>query len=100
MTYGHPLREANNMTISEMHPDLDIMVDCVLGRSTEKNHYKTLSTPLADYEGRIPIAYGLEGYTTARHLELKALLLEDAKGHGRTFHDTEKAKDWYENIPP
>ena len=100
MTYGHPLKEAANMSVSEMHPDLDAMVDCVLGRSAEKNKHPMLSTPLEEFEGQIPIAYGIEGYTMARHLELKTLLLEDDMGHETTFHDTDRAKDWYENIPP
>mmetsp|Transcript_12064 Transcript_12064/g.22465 ORF Transcript_12064/g.22465 Transcript_12064/m.22465 type:complete len:530 (-) Transcript_12064:34-1623(-) len=99
MTYGHPIREAENMTVGEMHPDLDVMVDCVLGRNTANNKHNTLPSRLEEFEGRIPIAYGLEGYTMARHSELKAILMDDEKGHGTTWHDNPKAKDWFEKIP-
>ncbi|KAL7550649.1 hypothetical protein ACHAWF_013862 [Thalassiosira exigua] len=100
-TYGHPVKGVENMTVSEMHPDLDLMVDCVLGRSTENNKHHTLSTPLEDYEGRIPIAYGLvEGYPMARHVELKSILLDDEMGHTVLWHHTNRSKDWYERIPP
>ncbi|KAL9183776.1 hypothetical protein ACHAXT_004632 [Thalassiosira profunda] len=98
-TYGHAVEGAHNMTVGEMHPDLDVMVDCVLGRNTSGNKHETLSTPLEEFEGRIPIAYGLEGYTMARHTELKNLLLEDRLGHDRTWHHNPQSKDWYENIP-
>ncbi|KAL7534327.1 hypothetical protein ACHAXR_007929 [Thalassiosira sp. AJA248-18] len=99
MTYGHPIREAENMTVDTMHPDLDLMVDCVLGRSTAENKHNTLSTRLEEFEGRIPIAYGIDGYTMARHMELKAILMNDERGHNTTWHDNPKAKDWYENLP-
>jgi len=99
MTYGHPVREAENMTVGEMHPDLDLMVDCVLRRSTWKNRHNTLSSRLEEFEGRIPIAYGLEGYTVARHLELEKILMDDEKGHDKSWHDNPKSKDWYEKIP-
>lgn len=99
MTYGHPVQEAENMSVSEMHPDLDVMVDCVLRRSTTNNKHNTLTKLLEEFEGRLPIAYGIKGYTMARHLELRTILLEDEIGHKTTWHDTRKSKDWYENIP-
>lgn len=99
-TYGHPVTGAENMSVAEIHPDLDVMVDCVLGQSNENNRHKTLSTKLDQFEGRIPIAYGLEGYSIARHVELKNILLEDGEGHHKTWHHNPKSKDWFENIPP
>ena len=98
MTYGHPVKEAENMSISEMHPDLDVMVDCVLGRSATNNKHNVSS--VAGFGGRIPIAYELDGYLTARHAELESMLNEDERGHGKTWHDNPKSKDWFENIPP
>lgn len=99
-TYGHSIPNAHNLTVSEMHPDLDVMVDCVLERSTTNNKYNTLSTRLEEFEGRIPIAYGLvDGYTMARHFEMKGILTEDVNGHKRTWHDNPRSKDWFENIP-
>jgi len=99
MTYGHPVKDAEGMSVSEMHPDLDVMVDCVLGRSTTNNKHSTLNMPLKEFEGRLPIAYGIEGYTMERHSELYKILSEDEIGHKATWHDTQKSKDWYENIP-
>jgi hypothetical protein len=100
MTYGHPIPDVERMSVSEIHPDLDLMVDCVLQRSTTNNKHTTLSMELKDFEGRIPIAYELGGYTVARHNELQMILTADAKGHNLTWHDTLKSKDWYEKIPP
>lgn len=85
-TYGHPVENATQLGVGEIHPDLDLMVDCVLGRSYDNNKHKTLSARLEEFEGRIPIAYGIEGYTMARHLELKSLLLSDEIGHERSWH--------------
>ncbi len=98
-TYGHPIANVDKMSVSEIHPDLDLMVDCVLGRSTANNKHNTLSTKLENFEGRIPIAYQLDGYTIARHNELKAILTDDGNGN-LTWHDTKKSKEWYERIPP
>lgn len=93
-TYGHPVKTADNMSVSEIHPDLDLMADCVLGRSSEKNKHNTLSTRLAKFEGRIPIAYRLKGYSVARHLELRGILTEDERtGKAGTWHETAKAKE-------
>ena len=102
MTYGHPVKGVKNMSVGEIHPDLDVMVDCVLGRSTANNKHNTLSTRLEDFEGRLPLAFGLvEGYTMARHFELKLILMEDERGHNTTtWHDNPKSKDWFEKIPP
>lgn len=100
VTYGHPMPEAAHMSVGQIQPDLDVMVDCVLGRNTSDNRHVTLQKPLAEYEGRIPIAYRIEGYTMARHMELKTMLLEDPIGHNATFHDNPKSKDWFEKIPP
>jgi hypothetical protein len=101
MTYGHPIKDAENMSIGEMHPDLDVMVDCVLGRSSMNNKHNVSSVKLVDFQGRIPIAYDiLDGYTSARHVELETILKEDIIGHDRTWHDNPKSKDWFENIPP
>ena len=100
MTYGHPVKEAEYMSIAEMHPDLDVMVDCVLGRSATSNKHIVLSVKLADFEGRIPIAYELDGYSIKRHVELERILKEDERGHHRTWHDNPKSKDWFEKIPP
>ncbi len=100
MTYGHPIAGVDRMSVSEIHPDLDLMVDCVLGRPSTNNKHTTLSTKLKDFEGRIPIAYGFDEYVVARHNELKMILTEDVKGHKSTWHDTQKSKDWYEKIPP
>mmetsp|Transcript_15876 Transcript_15876/g.34351 ORF Transcript_15876/g.34351 Transcript_15876/m.34351 type:complete len:533 (-) Transcript_15876:46-1644(-) len=98
MTYGHPVKEAENMSVAEMHPDLDVMVDCVLGRSTANNKHNTLSTRLEEFEGRVPLAYGLvEGYTMARHFELKSILMEEERGQN-TWHDNPKSKDWFEKL--
>jgi hypothetical protein len=98
MTYGHPVKEAENMSISEMHPDLDVMVDCVLGRSATNNKHNVSS--VAGFGGRIPIAYELDGYSIARHVELEKILNDDERGHGKTWHDNPKSKDWFQNIPP
>ncbi|KAL7543801.1 hypothetical protein ACHAXR_013143 [Thalassiosira sp. AJA248-18] len=98
-TYGHPILGADNMTVDALHPDLDLMVDCVLGRSMANHKYKSLSTKLEEFEGRIPIAYGIDGYTIARHMELKAMLMDDERGHDVTWHDNPKAKDWVGKIP-
>lgn len=98
-TYGHPIKGVENMTVGEMHPDLDLMVDCVLRRSTAENRHNTLSTRLEEFEGRVPLAYSLEGYTMARHLELKSILLDDEMGHRRSWHDNPKSVDWYKRIP-
>lgn len=92
MTYGHPVRTADQLAIGEIHPDLDLMVDCVLGRSTTNNKHSTLSKRIHDFEGRIPIAYQLKGYTTARHMELKSIISSDEMGHNGTWHENEKAK--------
>ena len=99
LTYGHPIKDAENRTVAEMHPDLDTMVDCVLGRNTTGNKWTTLSTKLEEFEGRIPIAYGIEGYSLARHMELKNVLLQDTMGHETSWHENPKSKDWYEKIP-
>jgi hypothetical protein len=98
MTYGHPVKEAQNMSISEMHPDLDVMVDCVMGRSVTNNKHNVSS--VAEFEGRIPIAYLLDGYSIARHIELEKILKEDERRHDRTWHDNPKSKDWFDKIPP
>ncbi|KAL3785950.1 hypothetical protein ACHAWO_001456 [Cyclotella atomus] len=93
-TYGHPVKSADNMSVSEIHPDLDLMADCVLGRPLEKNKHSTLSTRLAKFEGRIPIAYRLKGYSVARHLELRYILSEDERTWtAGTWHETEKGKE-------
>jgi hypothetical protein len=86
-TYGHPVPEADNMTISEIHPDLDLFVDCVLNRNLTSNKHKTLPTRLEEFEGRIPIAYTLDGYSLERHKEMGQILLEDELGHGKSWHD-------------
>jgi len=88
MTYGHPVQTADEMAIGEIHPDLDLMVDCVLGKPSHENKHRTLPKRLHDFEGRIPVAYELNGYTMARHLELKSIILEDERGHNGTWHDT------------
>ena len=94
MTYGHPVKTADNMSVAEIHPDLDLMTDCVLGRSLEKNKHLTLSMRLANFRGRIPIAYRLKGYSVARHLELRNILSEDERTRkSGTWHDTDKAKE-------
>jgi hypothetical protein len=93
-TYGHPVKGVENMSVSEIHPDLDLMADCVLGRPLEKNKHSTLGTRLAAFEGRVPIAYRLKGYSVARHLELRYILSEDERTWtAGTWHDTEKGKD-------
>ena len=93
-TYGHPVKTADNMSVSEIHPDLDLMADCVLGRSVEKNKHNTLSTRLAQFEGRVPVAYRLKGYSVARHLELRNILSEDEKTwKAGTWHETTKARE-------
>ncbi|KAK1748020.1 beta-1,4-mannosyl-glycoprotein 4-beta-N-acetylglucosaminyltransferase [Skeletonema marinoi] len=86
-TYGHPVPKANNMTISEIHPDLDLFVDCVLNRNATSNKHKTLTTRLEEFEGRIPIAYTIDGYSLARHKEMGQILLEDELGHDKSWHD-------------
>ena len=74
MTYGHPM----NISSGEMHPDLDLMVDCVLGRSTTNNKHNESSVALKDFVGQISIAYDvLDGYSIARHLELKKVVKGD-----------------------
>ena len=75
------------MAVGQIHPDLDLMTDCVLGRSTENNKHRTLSKRLKDFEGRIPIAYQLKEYAIARHLELRSILLKDEMGYDGTWHD-------------
>ena len=48
--------------------------DCVLDRNASENKHKVLSISLKEMAkrgGRIPIAYELEGYSTARNMELK-----------------------------
>jgi hypothetical protein len=70
------------------------MSDYVLGRSLEKNKHLTLSTCLARFEGRIPIAYKLKGYSVARHLELRKILNDDERTwKAGTWHETDKAKE-------
>ncbi len=86
-TYGHPVPEADNMTISEIHPDLDLFVDCVLNRNVTANKHKILTTSLEDFEGRIPIAYTIDGYSLARHEEMGKIMQEDELGHDKTWHD-------------
>ena len=75
------------MTISEIHPDLDLFVDCVLNRNVSSNKHKTLTTRLEEFEGRIPIAYTIDGYSLARHKEMGKILLEDELGHDQSWHD-------------
>ena len=92
-TYGHPVKTADNMSVAEIHPDLDLMTDCVLGRSYENNKHMTLSKRLEDFEGRVPVAYQLKGYGVARHLELRNILSTDERvWKSGTWHETEKAK--------
>jgi hypothetical protein len=93
-TYGHPVKTADDLAVAEIHPDLDLMTDCVLDRSVEKNKHSTLSTTLAEFEGRIPVAYRLKGYSVARHLELRKILIEDERlRKNGTWHETDKAKE-------
>ena len=103
LTYGHPITDAEKKSIGELHPDLDVMLDCVMGRSTADNKHNTLATKLEEFEGRIPLAYAMvEGYSMARHMELRAILMEDEKeynANNKTWHHNPEAKDWYENIP-
>lgn len=86
-TYGHPVPKAEELTISEIHGDLDLFVDCVLNRNASSNKHRTLATRLDLFEGRIPIAYTIEGYTMARHKEMRQILLEDELGHDKSWHD-------------
>ncbi|KAL7485288.1 hypothetical protein ACHAW6_010895 [Cyclotella cf. meneghiniana] len=93
-TYGHPVKTADELAVAQIHPDLDLMTDCVLDRSPEKNKHSTLSTTLAEFEGRIPVAYELNGYSVARHLELRRILTEDERlRKNGTWHETAKAKE-------
>ena len=93
-TYGHPVKTADMMSVSEIHPDLDLMVDCVLGRSSDKNKHLTLSSPLTHFEGRIPVAYKLKGYSVARHLELRNILSKDeTTWKAGSWHENDKSKD-------
>ena len=87
LTYGHPVPGADNMTISEIHPDLDLFVDCVLNRNVSSNKHRLLPTKLEFFEGRIPIAYAIEGYSMARHKEMEQVLLSDTLGHNKSWHD-------------
>lgn len=92
MTYGEPVKGAENMSISEIHPDLDAMVDCVMGRSSTNNKHNASS--VAEVQGRIPIAYEQDEYSIARHAELEEMLNEVESGHnGRTWHDVPSSKD-------
>ena len=86
-TYGHPIPEADNMTISEIHPDLDLFVDCVLDRNITSNKHKTLSSRLEQFEGRIPISYTIDGYSSARHKEMREILFKDELGHDKSWHN-------------
>jgi len=97
-TYGHPVPDADNLTVAEIMPDLDVMVDCVLQKSAKGNRHGT--TPLAEFAGRTPLAYRLEGYAAARHAELRAMLRIDGRGHEATWHDNPRSQDWFQRIPP
>ena len=74
-TYMHPVKEAMEMAMSDIHDDLKTMIQCAFNQEST-TPYKLLKWGLDKFPV-LPIAFQIEGYVDARMAELKEMLSMD-----------------------
>ena len=73
LTYPHPVKDAMEMPLSEIHDDVKTMKDCAFNTtSTPATKYKLVG--LRSLTGPIPLAFQIDGYIEGRMAELKDML--------------------------
>lgn len=83
-TYGEPVKGAMEMSLEDVHPDVQSMIDCAFNTTQKsKTKYKLVKEGLDSLKGPTPIAFQIPGYIEARMAELKEMLhLDDfSDGH-------------------
>mmetsp|Transcript_10235 Transcript_10235/g.22765 ORF Transcript_10235/g.22765 Transcript_10235/m.22765 type:complete len:441 (-) Transcript_10235:228-1550(-) len=81
-TYGHPVKQAEEIPLGDIHDDLKSMIHCGLNRTAadSKSQSALVEGGLKSLDkGSIPVAFEIPGYVEARMKELRDMLQLDKK---------------------
>lgn len=78
-TYGHPVNDAMEKNLGDIHEDLEAMIHCALNASVEEiEKYGLVGGGLDYYGGKfVPLAFQIPGYVELRRKEFREIVLKD-----------------------
>ena len=85
-TYGHPDSKAWNRTLGDLHGDVLLGINCVMGRNDTGRHDSVTEHVvggLSAIVGPIPVFFQNETYRRERHEQYRKIVEEDEAKYGR-----------------